>query len=141
MNILFFIIPKDRITFALSSFSLRQCVEKMEVSGYTSIPIIDDKGKYISTITEGDILRYLKANFDLSLKSAERVNVLNVKIKKEVKSIKIYSNIEDLIDVALEQNFVPVVDDSNTFIGIITRKSIISYFSKNNIKENNSVKQ
>ena len=28
---------------------------------------------------------------------------------------------------AMNQNFVPVVDDQNKFIGIITRKSIIEY--------------
>jgi len=33
-----------------------------------------------------------------------------------------------LIDKALNQNFVPVVDDQKNFIGIITRKDIIRYF-------------
>ena len=133
MNILFFIITKDKTQFVLSSFSLRQTLEKMESCGYTSLPIINDKGEYISTITEGDILRYIKKNNNLTLKSSEKVNVLDVNIKKVVKSIKIYSNMEDLIYIALDQNFVPVVDDSNIFIGIITRRAIISYFA-NEIK-------
>ena len=30
-----------------------------------------------------------------------------------------------LLTKAMEQNFVPVVDDRNNFIGIITRKSIL----------------
>ena len=38
------------------------------------------------------------------------------------------SDMEDLIDKALNQNFVPVVDDRGYFIGIITRKDIIRYF-------------
>ena len=130
MNILFFIITKDKTQFVLSSFSLRQTLEKMESCGYTSLPIINEKGEYIATITEGDILRYVKKNNNLTLKSSEKVNVLDVNIKKVVKSIKIYSNMEDLIDIALDQNFVPVVDDSNIFIGIITRRAIISYFAK-----------
>ena len=37
------------------------------------------------------------------------------------------SDMEDLIQKAMNQNFVPVVDDQNKFIGIITRKSIIEY--------------
>lgn len=133
MNILFFIITKDKTQFVLSSFSLRQTLEKMESCGYTSLPIINDKGEYIATITEGDILRFIKKNNNLTLKSSEKVNVLDVEVKKVVKSIKIYSNMEDLIDIALDQNFVPVVDDSNIFIGIITRRAIISYFA-NEIK-------
>jgi len=33
----------------------------------------------------------------------------------------------DLIERASSQNFVPVVDDKDTFIGIVTRRSIIKY--------------
>ena len=136
MNILFFIITKDKTHYVLSSFSLRQTIEKMESCGYTSLPIINEKGEYIATITEGDILRYIKRNNNLTLKNSEKVNILSLPIKKEVRSIKVYSNIEDLIDIALDQNFVPIVDDSNIFIGIITRKAIINYFAKNhNLKE------
>ena len=70
----------------------------------------------------------------MTLKNSEKVKITDLEIKKEVKSIKVYSNMEDLIDVALAQNFVPVVDDSNIFIGIITRRSIISYFAERNLK-------
>ena len=38
------------------------------------------------------------------------------------------SDMEGLVDKALNQNFVPVVDDRDYFIGIITRKDIIRYF-------------
>ena len=134
MNILFFILTKDKTHYVLSSFSLRQTIEKMEAFGYTSLPIINEKGEYIATITEGDILRYIKKHNNLTLKNSEKVNITDLEIKKEVKSIKVYSNMEDLIDVALAQNFVPVVDDSNIFIGIITRRSIISYFAERNLK-------
>ena len=134
MNILFFILTKDKTQYILSSFSLRQTIEKMEACGYTSLPIINEKGEYIATITEGDILRYIKKHNNLTLKNSEKVKITDLEIKKEVKSIKVYSNMEDLIDVALAQNFVPVVDDSNIFIGIITRRSIISYFAERNLK-------
>lgn len=134
MNILFFLLTKDKTSYILDTFTLRQTLEKMENCGYTSIPILNKQGQYVCTITEGDILRYLKNNTDLSLKNSEKVSVLNIDVKKEVKAINIYSNIEDLIELALEQNFVPVVDDLNIFIGIVTRKSIISYFQDKNIK-------
>lgn len=70
----------------------------------------------------------------MSLKSAEKVNIMKLSIKREVKAINIYANIEDLIELALEQNFVPIVDDANIFIGIVTRKSIISYFKDRKFK-------
>ena len=41
--------------------------------------------------------------------------------------VSINATMEDMIDKALNQNFVPVVDDQENFIGIITRKDIIRY--------------
>ena len=36
---------------------------------------------------------------------------------------------EELFDKITNQNFVPVVDDNNVFIGIITRKDVILYLA------------
>ena len=44
--------------------------------------------------------------------------------------MKADADMEDLIGKALNQNFVPVLDDQKCFIGIITRKDIIQYFYK-----------
>ena len=73
MNILFFILPKDKVHYVFENFTLRQVLEKMEYCGYTSLPIINHSGKYIATITEGDILRFIKSKNDLSLKGSEKV--------------------------------------------------------------------
>ena len=97
--------------------------------------ILSKKCKYLKTITEGDLLRYIKNEHNLTLKDAEKKPILEVNIKKDVKPIYVYENIEELIDLAMNQNFVPIIDDLNHFIGIVTRKSIISYFYTNNIKD------
>ena len=36
---------------------------------------------------------------------------------------------EELLHSAMNQNFIPVVDDFDCFIGIVTRKDIIRYFA------------
>ena len=130
MNILFFIITKEKVHYVNESFSLRQVLEKMDNCGYSSIPILNNSGEYLGTITEGDILRFIKNHNDLTLKKSEKISTKEIEIRREVKSIKVYSNIEDLLEISLDQNFVPVVDDMNHFIGIITRRSIISYFNE-----------
>lgn len=130
MNILFFILTKEKVHYVYESFSLRQVLEKMDNCGYASLPILNNNGEYLGTITEGDILRFIKKHNNLTLKNAEKISLKQIEMKREVKSIKIYSNIEDLLEISLDQNFVPVVDDMNHFIGIITRRSIISYFNE-----------
>ena len=36
--------------------------------------------------------------------------------------------LKDIFERAMDQNFVPVIDDGNHFIGIITRKKILNHF-------------
>ena len=135
MNVLFYLIPKGKVEFIKDSFTLRQAVEKMDECGYAAIPIINDKGEYIETITNGDILHYLKNNLNLDLFAAEKIPLSAVNIKRKTRAIKINQTMENLMEVAKTQNFVPVVDDSNHFIGIVTRGAIINYF-ESKLKEN-----
>lgn len=108
--------------------TLRQALEKMEYHKYSAVPIISRTGRYIGTITEGDMLWGIKNKFNLSLKEAERVTVAAIDRRLDNRPVYANSNMEDLIDKALNQNFVPVVDDQKNFIGIITRKDIIRYY-------------
>ena len=128
MNILFFLIPKYKVEYIDLDFSIRQVIEKLDAHSYSAIPILDKEGHYINTISEGDILMYIKQNKNLSLLNLEDIDVSNIKIRRKINSITITANMEDLLELSLNQNFVPVVDDLNHFIGIITRRDIIKHF-------------
>ena len=109
---------------------MRQALEKMEYHRYSAIPIINREGAYVGTITEGDLLWYLKNDLNLELKAIEDVYVCDVKRRMDNKPVSINANIEDLISKSMNQNFVPVIDDQNIFIGIIKRRDIIEYCYK-----------
>ena len=128
MNILFFLTPKSEVAYIYEDESLRQALEKMEYHKYSSIPMISRTGRYIGTITEGDMLWGIKNKFNLNLKEAEHVPVTAIPRRMDYLPVKIDSRMEDMLDRALNQNFIPVVDDQKDFIGIITRKEIIKYF-------------
>ena len=132
MNILFFLKPKDEVEFIYNNYSIRQVLEKLDVHGYSATPVLDLDGHYIGTISEGDILMYIKNNNQLSLKKSENICIDKVTIRRNISRINITANIEDLLELVINQNFVPVVDDLNHFIGIITKKSVITYFYKKN---------
>lgn len=128
MNIMFFLTPKSNVAYIYNDYSIRQALEKMEYHKYASIPIIDRKGHYIGTITEGDFLWHIKNNENLTLKNAEDIPITSINRRMDNLPVHIDSNMEDLIAKALNQNFVPVIDDKDVFIGIITRKDIIQYY-------------
>ena len=58
---------------------------------------------------------------------AERIPVTAIRRRCDNRPVKADADMEDLIERAMEQNFVPVVDDQGHFIGIITRRDIIGY--------------
>lgn len=111
--------------------SVRQALEKMEHHRYSAIPLIGRKdGRYIGTLTEGDLLWDIKDRENLSLHGAEEISILEVKRNRDNEPVDVDVNMEDLISKAMNQNFVPVIDDRKRFIGIITRKDIIQYLSE-----------
>ena len=129
MNILFFLTPKSDVAYIHDDESLRQVLEKMEYHKYSAVPIISRQGTYVGTITEGDLLWYIKNQLDLNLQEARRILITNVPRRSDNTPVSIDSNMEDLLDKAMKQNFVPVLDDKKSFIGIVTRKDIMKYFA------------
>ena len=130
MNILFFLTPKSEVAFIYEDYTLRQTLEKMEYHKYSSIPILTREGKYVGTITEGDLLWSIKDNFKektLDFKIMEEMPITSIKRRKDNSPVSVEANMEDLISKARAQNFVPVIDDHQTFIGIVKRKEIIEY--------------
>ena len=129
MNILFFLTPKSEVAYIHDDESLRQVLEKMAYHKYSAVPIISRQGTYVGTITEGDLLWYIKNQLDLNLQEARRILITNVPRRSDNTPVSIDSNMEDLLDKAMKQNFVPVLDDKKSFIGIVTRKDIMKYFA------------
>ncbi len=127
MNILFFLKPKSEVAYIYDYHTLRQALEIMEHHKYSSVPILNKEGKYVGTITEGDLLWGIKKLDILKLKEAEDISIMKIEQRLHYQYVNAESNMEDLIGRAMEQNFVPVVDDEEHFIGIITRRDIIGY--------------
>ncbi|EFH06626.1 CBS domain protein [Clostridioides difficile NAP08] len=127
MNILFFLTPKSEVAYIYEDYTIRQALEKMEYHKYSAIPIISKDGKYVGTITEGDFLWTLKNDLNLDLKGLEDVPVTDINRKMDNSPVSINADIEDLVIKSLNQNFIPVIDDQDTFIGIIKRRDVIGY--------------
>ena len=60
MNVLFSLTPKSEVAYLYDDYSLRQALEKMEHYRYSAVPVIDRNGCYVGTLTEGDLLWYIK---------------------------------------------------------------------------------
>ena len=130
MNILFFLTPKDEVAIVEETDTLRQVLEKMEHHGYSAIPFLSREGKYIGTITDGDLLWFLKKNKFPDLKDLEDMPIVTIERHRDNQAVHGEASMEDLFDKVTNQNFVPVVDDNQVFIGIVTRKDVLVYLQK-----------
>lgn len=106
-------------------------MEQLEHHHYTAIPIIDTEGKYIGTLSEGDLLWKLKNTSGLNFDNMHEVSVSAVQKRIRNESVNVHAHMEDMLTLAADQNFIPVVNDEDVFIGIIRRKDIIAYYTKN----------
>lgn len=135
MNIVFLIKPKCNTAFLYTDDSIRQGLEKMHYHKYTAIPVIDHEGIYHGTITEGDFLWHIlgrniqEASLSCDIRTTEHDFVADLLRPSFHPPVNIYATMDDLLQRVMEQNFVPVVDDRGVFVGIITRKDVIGYFS------------
>ncbi len=126
-NILFFLTPKAMCSYLYDDYTMRQALEKMEVAGYAALPILNRRGEYRGTLTEGDLLWAIKNVCYMDMRQAEAHRIMEIYRRRDNVPVRVTTSMHDLVDRASSQNFVPVVDDKDAFIGIITRRAIINY--------------
>lgn len=132
MNIAFLLKPKNSLAFLYSDFTLRQALEKMRRSGYTALPVISRDGKYVGTVRHGDFLWFITdccaSEETVGMKMLEETPLMKIIKKESYSPVKITADVDEMLSVAMNQNFVPVTDDLGSFIGIVTRRDIIRHF-------------
>mgnify|MGYP003188737089 CR=1 FL=1 len=112
MNLLFFLTPKQDVLYIYEDFTLRQTLEKWSNQRYATIPVLKRNGEYVGSITEGDILWGMK-------------NLHSFPRRRDYKAVTVTTDMPTLLKAAIEQNFVPVVDDRNVFIGMVRRTVLL----------------
>ena len=126
-NILFFMMPKAMCAYLYDDFTIRQALEKMEAAGFAALPILNKRGEYRGTLTEGDLLWAIKNMCYMDMRQAEAHRIMEISRRKDHVPVRVTTSMQDLVERASTQNFVPVVDDKDAFIGIVTRSAIIKY--------------
>ena len=132
-NIITYLTPKNNTFYLESDVTIRQALEKFDVHKFSVVPLIDEDGLFVSTISEGDILRYIKNNCNFNLSLAESIRVGSLEKYRPYIALSISTPIDEIVRLSLEQNFIPIVDDRGMYIGIIKRKSIIDSLLKDKV--------
>lgn len=131
-NVAFFLVPKKEVAYLPINCTMRQAMERMENRGFRAVPIIDENNKYVGTLSEGDLLWKFKNTPGLTLKGTEKIMLKDIPRRMDNQPVRIYASITDLITLVIDQNFVPVIDDHDVFIGIVRRREVLEHYTKLN---------
>lgn len=134
MNVAFFLTPVRDVVCLPAHSTMRQALERMEFHRYSAVPLVDDDGHYIGTLTEGDLLWTMKQN-QISFAETEQFSLEDVPRRSAHKAVNVLTEIDSLLALAIDQNFVPVVDSRDVLMGIVRRKVIIEYFVERYARE------
>lgn len=130
MNVIMLLKPKDTVKYIYDNYTLRQGLEKMRAHGYTAIPVINADGEYVGTVNEGDFLYNIIDKGNQRIKDLEHYYVRDIIREDFNPAVKINVSMDELLQRAMKQNFIPVTDARGSFIGIVTRQDIIKYFTE-----------
>ena len=130
MNLFNYFTPKSETFYLNANSTIRQALEKYDSHKFSVVPLIDCNGMYVSTVSEGDILRYIKSKANFDITAAEHTYISEIEKYRPYKACHTGVSAERVIELALEQNFVPLIDDRGAYIGIIKRKTILEYLRR-----------
>ena len=140
MNIAYFLTPKAEVTTLYEDNTFRKGLEVMQEGLYTLIPVTTRDNLYVGTVSTSDFLWYLYGgevdeDGNVATNNVDGVLVRDIMKKGNYPSVNIGSTLEELLERIMNQNFVPVVDSRDAFVGIVTRHNVLEYLKNNNIRQ------
>ena len=130
MNISFYLIPKSELCYIYEEETVGKGLDTIHEKGFQAVPVINKEGKYCGTVTEGDFLWALTIRHYNDSDELMHFPLSMLPKRWDYKAVSVEADIAELDQYIINQNFVPVVDSRGIFIGIITRKVIISVLLK-----------
>ena len=109
-NILFFLTPKAMCVHLNTEDTLRQAIGRMEKARYAALPILNRKGEYCGTLTEGDVLWALKNKCNLDLQQAKHLKIMDHTCKVGVLQIDCNTKLfKEMVGFQLER-YIPYIN-------------------------------
>lgn len=127
MKYFVFLTPKSMCAYLEDKSTCARPWSGWRLPGMPRCPFSTEKGEYCGTLTEGDMLWAVKNLCGMDLRQTENHRIMEIVHRRDNVPVSVTTSMQDLINRASEQNFVPVIDDKNTFIGLVTRRAIMRY--------------
>ena len=115
-----FLVPAENVATVLYNHPLNHALLVLSKVGYSKIPVLDSEDHLVGLISLSNVVERMMDLTGFSMDNLEGLTAADV-MEVNVACIKEDGELEDLVD----QAFLPIVNEENVFVGIITRKEIL----------------
>lgn len=121
-------IPASDVAIVHEDDSLVHAILVLSSSGYQTIPVLDDENRVRGLISISNIVTSTE---DLSIFDEDKLALIKVnKVMNQVVPILFDNyNLEDVLRLIINNNFICITRKNGYFLGIIPRKIILERFT------------
>ncbi len=130
MDVAAFLTPKSEVVWVSASGTVEQALERMKPNGFAAVPIIDDDGCYVGTLSTNDLMWFLLGSGNAWQERTRVTSVMAVPRRPTGLPVHVDTGVATLVARATEQSFIAVVDDRDVFIGIVRRRPLLEYCAR-----------
>ncbi|KAA9290976.1 cyclic-di-AMP-binding protein CbpB [Streptococcus anginosus] len=118
-----FLTPAENLAVLIDTHNADHAILLLSQMTYSRVPVVTDQKKFVGTISLTDILSYQMQH---EIPDEEFMTTYIVHMaKKDDLTVGPDFTLTEVLHKLVDESFLPVVDQDNTFQGIITRKSIL----------------
>ena len=115
-----------KVEFVYHDITIGEAIDKMARNRYTMIPVLERNSmRYLYSLSSSDILRKVMADNNPAV--TREALLSSISVQRFIVPCAQSTDINDLTDLVINQNYVPLVDEKGVFQGIVTRRAIINY--------------
>lgn len=122
------VTPFKNISMVFEDNTIAHAMLILRESNYTQIPVLNYDKKFIGLISLHQIYKKLGEDLFKNFENLENILVKDA-IDFHFASIKEDYEIEDVLRLLIDYNFVNILNDNDQFVGMITRSSILKKFN------------
>lgn len=124
-----FIISSEKVAHVQAGNNAEHALLVLTKTGYSSIPVLDYKYRLVGLLSSKMITEAILGLERIEYERLEHIKVDEV-MEKEVAIIKETDTFRKALDLVINHAFICVVDDEETFVGILTRRVILKQLKK-----------
>ncbi|WP_350015374.1 cyclic-di-AMP-binding protein CbpB [Streptococcus sp. KHUD_010] len=118
-----FLTPAENLAVLIDTHNADHAILLLSQMTYSRVPVVTDQKKFVGTISITDILSY-QMQHEIPDEEFMTTDIVHM-VKKDDLTVGPDFTLTEVLHKLVDESFLPVVDQDNTFQGIITRKSIL----------------